>query len=90
MMGLRSRGFVALGTLLALVAAPSALAASSDDVYGGVAGEIQGDVDAGALGETASGTLPFTGLNLTLIVVGGLLLIATGVLLKRRSGSNPS
>ena len=34
-----------------------------------------------------SGALPFTGLNLVLILVGGAVLIATGLLLRHRSSS---
>lgn len=83
---LRSWSVLALGALAALVAAPAALAGTdpSSSVYAGVAGNVQGGI-AGA--SPSGGALPFTGLNLALIVVGGLALIATGVLLRRRSAA---
>lgn len=35
-----------------------------------------------------TGTLPFTGVNLALILIAGIALVATGVLLRRRSQSS--
>lgn len=61
-----------------MVAAPTALAGSSSSGYAGNAGNVQGSVQK-------SGTLPFTGLSLTAFVIIGLLLIATGVFLHRRT-----
>lgn len=81
----RRWSIIGAGTLLTLVAAPAALAGSPDDsVYGGVAGNIQGDV----AGAQPAGNLPFTGLNLALIVIGGVALVAIGVLLRRRTGES--
>jgi len=78
-------GIIGTGMLLTLVAVPAALAASPDDsVYGGVGGNIQGDV----AGAQPAGNLPFTGMNLALIVIGGVALVAIGVLLRRRTGES--
>jgi hypothetical protein len=65
-------------TLLAGVLAPAALAQSSVDGYGSISGGIQSDVEGGA-----GGTLPFTGLDLGLLIGGGLLLLAIGFGLRR-------
>lgn len=46
--------------------------------YGGNAGTVQGAVQK-------SGSLPFTGLSLTAFLVLGLLLIAAGVVVRRRA-----
>jgi hypothetical protein len=61
-----------------MVAAPTALAGSSNDGYAGNAGTVQGSVQK-------SGSLPFTGLSLTAFAIIGLLLVATGVFLHRRT-----
>jgi hypothetical protein len=68
----------------ALVAVPSALAVgSAQSVYGGTAGVSQAQVQAASPAATvsSSGSLPFTGLDLMLLVGGGLLLLLTGLAL---------
>ena len=45
--------------------------------YGGTGGNIQGDVEGGG------GSLPFTGLDLLLLVGAGALLLAAGFALRR-------
>ena len=69
-----------------LAVAQTALAggSSSLDAYGGAAG-VQGKVThAGALGKVASqGTLPFTGLDIAVFVVVGLVLVGAGLMLRR-------
>lgn len=73
------------GTLIAaLVAAPSALAVgSAQSVYGGPEGVLSAQVQSANQAATvsSSGTLPFTGLDLMLLVGGGLLLLLTGIAL---------
>jgi hypothetical protein len=64
----------------ALVAAPSALAVgSTQSVYGGTGGVSQAQVQAATA--SSSGSLPFTGLDLMLLVGGGMLLLLTGIVL---------
>jgi hypothetical protein len=63
----------------ALTSAPAAWAGGSPvSGYGGAGGTIQGTVQK-------SGALPFTGLNLTVVVAIGILLVGIGVLMRRRS-----
>ena len=47
--------------------------------YGGVAGNVQGEVQGGGGG----GSLPFTGLDLLLLVAAGALLLGAGLVLRR-------
>ena len=68
----------------ALVAVPSALAVgAAQSVYGGTEGVSQAQVQAANQAATvsSSGSLPFTGLDLMLLVGGGLLLLLTGIAL---------
>jgi hypothetical protein len=63
---------------LALAVAPSALASGSTvSGYGGSAGVAQATVQK-------TGTLPFTGLSLTGVLLAGLVLVAAGVLIRRK------
>lgn len=63
----------------ALFVAPSAFAGGSTSAgYGGHAGAVQGTVQK-------SGTLPFTGLSLTGVLVAGLLLLIAGVVIRRKA-----
>jgi hypothetical protein len=72
-----------------LVLAPAALGASGGSAgtgYGGDAGNVQNEVNQGAVHAVAAkGTLPFTGLDLALLVVGGLSLVVVGAGLRRAS-----
>lgn len=74
-----------LGALIAaLVAAPSVLAVGpAESVYGGTAGVSQSQVDQTPVAavDTASGGLPFTGLDLILLGGGGALLLVVGIAL---------
>lgn len=68
-----------VSTALLLTWAGSALAQSSEQTgynFGG--GGVQGEVEGG-------GALPFTGLDLGLLIGGGLLLVAVGATLRRVS-----
>ena len=85
----------ATGLLAALALPAVALAENmSSSVSDGTA--AQDAVSSGVLGTSGdggggvSGTLPFTGLNLALIVAVGVALIATGFLLRRRTAKSSS
>jgi hypothetical protein len=68
---------------VALVAVPAAVAAiPAEKGYGG-GGQIQGELGQGAL--NAGGNLPFTGLDLALLVIGGLMLLLVGITLRHGS-----
>ncbi len=80
-----AKPFSLLATMLAaLVFASAAIAAggSAAEGYGGPGGQVQTQVQ-GSLGQTGSGTLPFTGLDLGLLVVGGIALILVGGAIRR-------
>jgi len=51
--------------------------------YGGQSGGVQSDVQSG-------GTLPFTGLDLGLILGGGILLVLVGIGLRRLGRHRPA
>lgn len=71
----------AFGMVMLALAPVAAAQTPADQGYGGaggVAGEVGGNVSGG-------GNLPFTGLDLGLLIGGGLLLIAFGVMLRRFS-----
>jgi hypothetical protein len=83
---LRTGVFVLGGVGATLVFAAVAFAAgvgTSVSAYGGEAGRAQASV-AGAVNGSS---LPFTGVNLGLIVLAGLVLVAAGLLLRRRARS---
>jgi hypothetical protein len=68
----------ASSVLVYLVMASVALAQEpTQSGYGGTGGNIQGDV------EGSGGALPFTGLDLLLLVGAGVLLLAAGFALRR-------
>lgn len=76
--------------VVALSVAASALAGSSDEPYAGKAAGVQTTVTKAAKADTkasTAGTLPFTGLDLSLIVAGGAVLLLVGAGL-RRAGRN--
>jgi len=64
----------------ALLTASGALAQELPSGYKGNAGNVQEEVKGAA---NTLGSLPFTGLDLALIVGGGLLLVIAGVALRR-------
>ena len=65
---------------IAALTAPAAALAADPSIGSTPAG-------SGAGGEVTGGSLPFTGLNLGLILAGAAVLIATGLLLRRRASS---
>ena len=75
----------------ALVLAATAVAGSGSYGYAGKAAGAQASVTApkthAAVKGDTTGTLPFTGLDLTLIVAGGVVLLLAGAGL-RRAGRN--
>lgn len=76
-----------VGVFLALlIVVPAAGAASGSGAtttqYGGQSG-IQGTLGESATDPTTSGTLPFTGLDLGVIVLAGIVLVVMGVSLRR-------
>lgn len=80
--------FLMLAVFALLALAPTALGAgasgSAGQGYGGNAGGVQNEVNQGAVHAAASqGTLPFTGLDLALLVAGGLSLLVVGAGLRR-------
>ena len=81
---------ISVAAIAGLTWASVALAAdngSSATAYGGAAGAVQSQVSSAPHVAAAKGsTLPFTGLNLTLIVVGAIALLAIGFGLRRFSG----
>jgi hypothetical protein len=86
------RVVVAVAALaVALTLASGALAASSKkhQAYAGAGGAVQGKVQSGAVANANQvrtvGNLPFTGLQLTLVVGAGLALLLTGGTLRRLS-----
>jgi hypothetical protein len=82
--------------IVAVVAAAlvlASIAAAGDSV---VTGHTPAPPAAGNLGKQAtgkssasSGTLPFTGLDLAGIAVGGALLLGAGVIISRRTARRP-
>lgn len=70
--------FALAGLTVLVVAAAAGAQSPAVGVYGGEAGNVQGQV-----GGVAGGTLPFTGTSLALVVAAGVALLLTGILLAR-------
>jgi hypothetical protein len=85
-MGMVKRLYVmGCGVLVYLATASVAFAQDpTQSGYGGTGGNIQGGVEGGGTGGgSGSGSLPFTGLDLLLLVGAGVLLVAAGLTLRR-------
>jgi hypothetical protein len=79
---------VVLGGLLLAPAALAQSGSTSGGGYLGTAGETQSGVGSGGnLGAASQGTLPFTGLDLALLVAGGLMLLLVGASVRRLTRS---
>ena len=88
-----SRLRVLFGTLiLALIAAPSALAVETGvNGHSTDGGATQGGISGGGIGGAGtSDALPFTGMNLALILAAGAALVLAGLFLRRRGGTASS
>jgi hypothetical protein len=87
------RRIILLSLALAALAIPAAPAvASVTDGYTTPAGVSQTQVTDGprnATTSTSGSTLPFTGLDLGLVLVGGVVLLGGGLVLKRFTGRAP-
>lgn len=79
---------VVAASVAALVLAPMALGAggAAGQGYGGGGGNVQNEVGSGNAGKSAS--LPFTGLDLVLLVLGGATLLVVGASLRRAARRN--
>ena len=79
---------ISIAAIASLTWASVALAGSGSSAsgYGGTAGAVQSQVSSAPHAAVKGSTLPFTGLNLTLIVVGAIVLLAIGFGLRRFSG----
>jgi hypothetical protein len=77
---------LALTALTSLLAAGAALAQDpTGSTYAGVGNDITQQAGVAGVAAQSQGTLPFTGLDLAVGIVLGLVLIAVGVLMRRRS-----
>jgi hypothetical protein len=59
--------------------------AASTQVAGYGGSDVQTEVGSAAGAAGAQGTLPFTGFDLTLIALGGLILLCIGFFVRRRA-----
>lgn len=83
--------------VLALAFAPAAGATSSSvDAYGGDGGVVAGIAGGGSPGDpgasgdqVVSSSLPFTGLDVSLLVGGGVLLLVLGVGMAKLTSRDP-
>ena len=78
--------------LALFTAAPAFGATAVTEAFGGEGGGVLGAVGGGGIGsppaqvvETSGGSLPFTGLDLGLLALGGFALVGVGVGLRRLS-----
>ena len=82
---LGTMSLVGIGSLFAGLSVALAAGGSSATVYGGAAGAVQSQVASATKGAVKGGTLPFTGLNIGLIIVGAVVLLTAGFALQRFS-----
>lgn len=76
----------------AVLAVPALAQTPTDDVYSGFRDEVvsNGTGTASAAGSAAGSgsSIPFTGFEVVLVVLAGLIVIATGLLVRRASRSH--
>lgn len=85
-----TRRVITAACFVYLVSASVALAGTSLDPYEGEGGSVQDDVAGSALtgqGGGEAGSLPFTGLDLGLLVLAGLALVLVGMGIRRLARS---
>jgi hypothetical protein len=68
-----------------LVAAPAYAQNPTQDAYSITAAKVQEQVSS--TGSSDSGSLPFTGLQLTVVLAAGIVLLGTGLVVRRMSRS---
>ncbi|TMM14598.1 MAG: hypothetical protein E6G00_00335 [Actinobacteria bacterium] len=74
--------FALIAVLLALVALPAVASATpTDDVYGGTLGQVESNTQA----KSDKSGLPFTGLDVGIVVLAGGFLVGTGLVIRRAS-----
>jgi hypothetical protein len=82
------RGTILFASIVGVLVSASVAVAgtgSSATGYGGAAGAVQSQVSQASKGAVKGSTLPFTGLNLGLVVAGALTLFAVGFAMRRIS-----
>jgi hypothetical protein len=69
------------GIVGAAIMAPAALSAggSSLGTYGGRGATVQGQIES----QTTTGALPFTGMDVSLLIAVGLLVVGVGFMIRR-------
>jgi hypothetical protein len=86
----RISALVGLVVVLALTVPGAAFASSTCQAYnpqtcGSVSSNTSGNSPGSTTATTSSGTLPFTGLDVVLLVAGGGALLGTGLVVRRLS-----
>lgn len=86
----RISALVGLVVVLALIVPGAAFASSTCQAYspqtcGSVNSNTSGNSPGSTTATTSSGTLPFTGLDVVLLVAGGAALLGTGLVVRRLS-----
>ncbi len=81
-----TRVLVCAFAVLALAAGPAYAQTATEDAYNGLAGAQQGGGDDGPVATTGdTGSLPFTGLELSLVALAGAGLVGAGFAVRRVS-----
>ena len=78
--------FALLATLV--LAVPAVAQTPTDDMYKGFDPHTVTHDPSSSITSASSSSLPFSGLELTLLIAAGLIVLATGLLLRRASRSD--